>query len=390
MAQLDLVKDVMLEFAANTGLAPPTATPRRYLWTDGFAVCNLLELHRQTGEERFKELARSLAGQVHHTLARHRGDDPQGREGWISGLGAEEGAEHPTRGGLRIGKKFPERQPGEAYDDDGEWDKDGQYYHYLTKWMQALSQLSLATAEARFVVWGAELAEGVHSKFTYLRGHSGKKRMYWKMSVDLSHPLVPSMGHHDPLDGYLSYYQLEAALPPGQDSLRLALKTAMADLRTIMEGQDFTTTDPLGLGGILCDAYRTLQLYLKTKDEQLVKLLRDLLAASLAGLKGYNRRRLDLPAEYRLAFREFGLSIGLQAATRLKELLGGHPELVTKLPEVDKLVGKVLEYRHLQEAVHSFWGKESNRKSENWRGHLDINMVMWATSLLPGGFLELR
>ncbi len=388
MAQLDLVKDVMLEFAASTGLAPPTATPRRYLWTDGFAVCNFLELHRLTGETRFRELALSLASQVHHILGRHRLDDPQGRTGWLSGLGAGEGEEHPTKGGLRIGKKLPERQVDEAYDDDTEWDKDGQYYHYLTKWMQALSQITVATGEIKFALWGAELVEGIHDKFTYGRG--GRKRMYWKMSSDLSRPLVSSMGHHDPLDGYLTCLQLEVVLP-ADSHLRhaLALKTAMLDLHSIMEGQDFTTTDPLGLGGIMCDAYRTLQLYLKTKEERLLKLLRNLLMASLGGLKGYNRRRLDLPAKHRLAFREFGLSIGLQAAARMKDLLDSRGELSSKLTEISKLVGKVLEYRSLQEAIHNFWAQESNRKSENWKGHLDINMVMWATTLLPDGYLRI-
>lgn len=41
------------------------------------------------------------------------------------------------------------------------------------------------------------------------------KRMYWKMSVDLSRPQVPSMGHHDPLDGYISYKAIQVGLPGG-------------------------------------------------------------------------------------------------------------------------------------------------------------------------------
>ena len=32
---------------------------------------------------------------------------------------------------------------------------------------------------------------------------------YWKMSIDLSCPLVLSMGQHDPLDGYITFSELE-------------------------------------------------------------------------------------------------------------------------------------------------------------------------------------
>ena len=385
MADIGVVSSIMQEFATNTGLEPASKSPRRYLWTDAFAVCNFLELHKRTGDVKFKELALCLVDQVHNTLGSHRGDDPQGRRGWISGLQEEEGVKHPTKGGLRIGKKFPERQPREPFDDDAEWDKDGQYYHYLTKWMQAMANLFAATGENRFVLWGAELAAGVHDKFTYSTG--SHKRMFWKMSIDLSRPQVRSMGHHDPLDGFVIYYQLQASLPA--DSGGISLEGSMDDLRSIMQGQDFSTTDPLGLGGILADAYRVLQLYVKKEDEYFLTLFGDLLKASLAGLKGYNKRRLDLPAEYRLAFREFGLSIGLQAATRVKDLLVKHREVTEKAPKLSGLVDKILEYLPLKEVIHGFWSEESHRKSSTWTGHLDINMVMWATSLMPDGFLKI-
>jgi hypothetical protein len=40
--------------------------------------------------------------------------------------------------------------------------------------------------------------------------------MCWKMSIDLSRPLVPSMGQHDPHDGYIIYSQLQSCLPESQ------------------------------------------------------------------------------------------------------------------------------------------------------------------------------
>ena len=41
----------MMEFARETGLSPASSTPRRYLWTDAFAVCNLLGLYQETAHD---------------------------------------------------------------------------------------------------------------------------------------------------------------------------------------------------------------------------------------------------------------------------------------------------------------------------------------------------
>jgi hypothetical protein len=38
--------------------------------------------------------------------------------------------------------------------------------------------------------------------------------MVWKMSTDLSRPLVASMGQHDPLDGLITCVQLETTAAP--------------------------------------------------------------------------------------------------------------------------------------------------------------------------------
>ena len=122
------LQEIMTAFAGRTGLATSNHAPKRYLWTDAFAVCNFLELFLQTGEERYKQDAFALVDQVHTVLGKHRDDDP--RSGWISGLEEEEGELHPTAGGLRIGKKFNERKSDEPYDDRLEWDQDGQYFHY--------------------------------------------------------------------------------------------------------------------------------------------------------------------------------------------------------------------------------------------------------------------
>ncbi len=87
-----LVKGIMTDFARLTGLSPATDMPRRYLWTDAFAVCNFLGLYQETGDKEFKDLALKLVDQVHSVLGRHRHDDQ--RTGWISGLDEEAGRLH--------------------------------------------------------------------------------------------------------------------------------------------------------------------------------------------------------------------------------------------------------------------------------------------------------
>ncbi len=123
--------ELMTGFAERTGLSSERPQ-QRYLWTDAFAVCNFLGLSRMTGGKRYTELALRLVDRVHHTLGRHRDDDS--RTGWISGLSEREGENHPTRGGLRIGKGLPERRPDQALDERLEWGRDGQYFHYLAQW----------------------------------------------------------------------------------------------------------------------------------------------------------------------------------------------------------------------------------------------------------------
>src|SRR5512146_3238058 len=112
----------------------------RYLWTDAFAVCSFVALERIARSGRHLAAARDLVDRVHHTLGRHRADD--GRSGWLSGLAGAEAEDHPTRGGLRIGKPLAERGEGEVADPELEWERDGQYFHYLTKWMVALDVLA--------------------------------------------------------------------------------------------------------------------------------------------------------------------------------------------------------------------------------------------------------
>ncbi len=308
--------ELMARFAERTGLVGDRPQ-RRYLWTDAYAVCNFVTL----GE---RGLALELIDRVHRVLG--RGD-----------------AEHPTRGGLRIGKPLPERAAGEPLVERLEWDRDGQYFHYLTKWMGALDAAAHGTDDEKLARWARELADTAHRAFVY--GPPGHRRMYWKMSIDLTRPQVASMGHHDPLDGYIT-------------CLQLGLDEAAADYRTMIDPHGLATADPLGLGGLLYDAYRLTRI---DRDRP----LRDaLLAAARVGLEHYAvQPDLRLGAEHRLAFRELGLAIGLAAADQI----GAKP---------------VARYAHVRAAIEGFWRDPDHRRSRTYREHEDINDVMLATALI--------
>lgn len=383
---LDSVKEIMLDFASSTGLEPVRSNPRRYLWTDAFAVCNFLEIFRQTDDKTYLNLAFQLINQVHHTLGKHRKDDA--RSGWISGLNEGEGELHPTKGGLRIGKLLPERKQDEQFDERLEWDQDGQYYHYLTKWMHALNRVSQVSGNPSYLRWAIELAQEVHAKFTYIPSSGGQKRMYWKMSVDLTYPLVSAMGQHDPLDGFITYSELQAAAGNFEQLSEFDLSAEINDMVSICKGQSMVTTDSLGIGGLLSDASRTAQLMIH--GFSYMKLLEAIVDSSLPGIGSFAAgNSLDLPADYRLAFRELGLSIGLKGAEKLIGLIKEHPDLFDRKNSLQEQVESLVRYKPLGESIDQFWMNDKNRKHSSWTDHQDINMVMLATSLAPDEFLKI-
>lgn len=361
----------MNRFERSSGLTGDRP-PRRYLWTDAHAVCNYLGLSEATGDETWRQLAVALVAQVHEVLGRHRDDDE--RSGWISGLDDTEGRRHPTIGGLRIGKPLPERRSDEPQDPRAEWDQDGQYYHYLTKWMHALRQLSAATGEQRYLTWAQELAVAAHAAF---RARSGPARLYWKMSIDLSRPLVPSSGLHDPLDGLVTALTLRVG---GADDREL--EPIVDDLSAMCRGRSWTTDDPLGIGGLLFDAGRLAQLAPDGRRDVDPDLLGTVLEDADSGITAFSRSRtLSEPAANRLAFRELGLCIGLQAPARIDPSSWPSPIRVS--------VERLLSHRKLGVSIERFWSDPRTRDNATWREHQDINEVMLATSLVPGGFLEL-
>jgi hypothetical protein len=382
--EIDEAALLMQRFAERTGLGSARA-PRRYLWTDAFAVCNDLALWSATGMPFLLARALALVDQVHAVLGRHRPDDP--RRGWLSGLSEPEGALHPTRGGLRIGKPLPERSRGTPYDERLEWDRDGQYFHYLTRWMHALDQVARATGDARFNAWARELADVAHRSFT--RAGAGTRGMAWKLSIDLSRPLVPSMGQHDPVDGLVTCIQLRAtANRLGDAASAPKLDGAVSDFARLVDTTRLATADPLGLGGLLVDAGRVAQLLAQRFAEP--DLLEMLLDAASVGLAHYARHNeLDLLAERRLAFRELGLAIGLSALHPLGQALERDTGRGPQRARLRARLAALEPYARLGTRITDFWRDGAQRRNRTWAEHADIDDVMLATSLVPEGVVVL-
>lgn len=383
-ARTAAAESLMRSFIERTG-AEGRGRSRRYLWTDAYAILALVGLHRHTCRQAHLDSALSLAQRVHRELGRYRPDDS--RSGWISGLSEAEGERRPTAGGLRIGKPEPERPPGAALDERLEWDRDGQYFHYLTKWMVALNRLAHATRNPVWNDWAVDLALASWPAFSAPADASGVSRMHWKMSTDLSRPLVPSMGHHDPLDGLATFAQIRASqrLLGGQRS-HSALNSAWADMLAMCEqARSWATTDPLGIGGMLLDLAAIVRLTSEGECEA-GRVLDRVLVDAVRSLDAFtSSREIERPMQGRLAFREAGLAIGLHAAEGLKAAIlhahsrfGSPGDLERRLGHVQAL----LEHLDLRGEIECCWLDPSAQATPVWRSHQDINSVMLAASLV--------
>jgi hypothetical protein len=119
-------------------------------------------------------------------------------------------------------------------------------------------------------------------------------------------------------------------------------------------------------------------------------LLETLLESSLIGLDSFVKQNsLKLPVGYRLAFRELGLSIGLQAIEKIRELIEQKSGSLWKKDSLDLLLKTLSRHARLKEIIEKFWLEGANRETDSWIAHRDINGVMLATSLAPDAFLEI-
>jgi hypothetical protein len=185
--------------------------------------------------------------------------------------------------------------------------------------------------------------------------------MYWKMSIDLSRPLLVAMGHHDPLDGFITCVELAATSTDLRDARR--------DFFAMIDRRALATADPLGIGGLLFDAHRAACLEIEPA------LIAGILAAAELGLRHYaDESTHRVPASHRLAFRELGLAIGLAALAAM----------------APAWTARFASYMPLRDELVEFWLRRDHRKTRAWLDLEDINDVMLATSLMPDGFLIAR
>lgn len=389
MDKTPLVDAIMTEFGEQTGMNTNAQPPRRYLWTDAFAVCNYLELYRLTKKNIYLHAALRLVDQVHAVLGRYSDTDP--RTGWISGLDEQSGKLHPTRGGLRIGKKINERKQDEPFNEYLEWDRDGQYFHYLTKWMHALNKLTRVSGDIGFNRWALELAQAAFKGFSCTPSAGSIKRLCWKMSIDLSYPLVSSMGQHDPLDGWITYAQLQAtAIAAGDVLAEHSLDQETSELGAMCEGTSWATSDALGIGGLLADALRLSQLMIENHMPESDRLMTLLIDAGVGLDMFAGGDYLDYPAHHRLAFRELGLSIGIHGIEIMEEIIDQHPAAFSNPRLLQARLSALKRYGSLSDIIETFWLEPAHQRSETWIDHLDINSIMLATSLAPAGYLILH
>jgi hypothetical protein len=192
---------------------------------------------------------------------------------------------------------------------------------------------------------------------------------------------------HDPLDGFVTYIELQAAAKGLGESTPFDLKPEIVDMAKICRGIHLATDDPLGIGGLLFDASRISQLMIKgyLKNQGLLERIVD---SALLGLASFvESGSMENPAEYRLAFRELGLSIGLTAVENLLKGIEENPEPFRRSIYLHQRVEDLIGYVPLGKTIEGFWMDDKNRKARTWIDHREINMVMLATSLASDEFL---
>jgi hypothetical protein len=237
--------------------------------------------------------------------------------------------------------------------------------------MHALCRAAFATGSPAHIVQALDLGVGAFNGFTHRSASGDVAGIYWKMSTDLSRPLISALGMHDALDGFITFQEIRHAaskIPPGGPAPNL--DSAIDTLSNLCRNRDWVTDDPLGIGGLLFDICRLSQLGDGDADQE---LLGNLTAASQEGLRAFLASRgLARPAAQRLAFRELGLAIGLAGVS-----------------DIDGAHGASDQYRSLAERIVNDWLPLAHSPDELWQAHQDINDVMLATALTPRTFISI-
>ena len=363
--EIEKARELLDDYSSRTGLTSDSGrAEKRYLWTDAFAVQAFYWLHHLTQKSGYKKRAEDLIDLVHEHLGKHHPKDE--REGWISGLIAEKGLLHPTVGGLRIGKELPERKKEESYNSQLEWERDGQYFHYNSRWIISLLQAHQETGNEQYAIWALELllASG---EFLYSKNNGSF--MYWKMDTELTRPLVASMGAHDPLEGLICSKSVQHALPERSSEVEPLIEK----FEEMCRERDWATSDSLGIGGLLLNTLKAVVLNSSGVKLPSSSRASKLFQESLISLKSFERSFSNSQsAERRLAFRECGLSLGIKACCAAEE----------DFAQAGLNIEELKSYLPLAREIEKFW--LDNRGSGTWTGHLNINSITLASSIIAG------
>ena len=161
----------------------------------------------------------------------------------------------------------------------------------------------------------------------------------------------------------------------------------MAELLSMCHGAEWATTDPLGAGGLLVDAWRCWKLADRAPVVGRVadRVMRDAVASFEYGRVALERQR---GTAGRLAFRELGFVIGIRAAHQLlaEAERGRGPTGPWPGPTARQL-DALSRGADLANRLERFWANARHREPEAWEAHRDISEVMLATCLVPRGFL---
>lgn len=306
---------------------------RRYLWTDAFGVLaytSIAEMYESKNDKDKSEMYRrardKLIRTVHACLGVPRSnekDDAMKIDTKLSPTGYV---------GLRIGKLHSRKVT------DYGMEYDGQYWHYIDKWL-------LALARSGHVNEGILIAKSCFPAF--FDAESGGIR--WKLSIDSTAP--PSLRMAGPSDDTLVALIVFLILQANRldDDNAPSLNNEIQMLKNALKGyKPRVTDDPLGWGlEAMYDQYLTG----KPRTRALASIHESALHPS----------HLSLP------FRLYGAIIGARVAG----------EAVAPKNKVDELVTMSLRYQ--EKAMES-----------GYEEHSSINRVMLATCLLCPGVLAIR
>jgi hypothetical protein len=127
--------------------------------------------------------------------------------------------------------------------------------------------------------------------------------------------------------------------------------------------KDWATADPLGLGGLLVDAYRIEQLLQQGSalDERLLEMV---LTTALEGIPQYVRSGdRQRRAEHRLGFRELGLTIGLHVVRYLWQTWERNPERLSTRSSIRVILQALMQYAPLADEIESFWRNPEHQRT---------------------------